>query len=147
MTRFFVIFTVFFAMYWSWFWVHAPERDKQFFIHGALKERVQKMLGEAILIQRPQAREIEFISLWTKVKSPREIHLFFTYRFIDDLMLTKELEAVGVVAEPQKEMEGENEMETTEADTEADIDTDMDIKNKAQTQAQTQSPSPSRNQS
>ena len=85
MTRFLVVLIVLFMMYGTWGWVHAPERDKEFFIHSEIKSKVQKMLGEAILAQRSQAREIEFISFWTKSLSPKEIHLFFTYRFIDDL--------------------------------------------------------------
>ena len=90
MTRFFIVLMLLFTMYWTWGWVHnSLDRDKELFIHSEIKSNVQKMLGEAILAQRPQAREIEFTSFWTKSLSPKEIHLFFTYRFIDNLISSK----------------------------------------------------------
>ena len=122
MARFLVVFMVFFVMYWTWGWVHAPERDQQLFIHSELKSKIQEMLGEAILAQRPQAREIEFISFWTESKSPKKIQLFFTYRFVDNLLVNRLAEdrlsedklAEDKLAEEPQIKTGEGETETIE---------------------------------
>ena len=115
MVRLAVVFLTLFAMYWTWQWVHAPERDRAFFIHGALKSKLQEMLGEAILAQRPQARDMEFLSFWTESRSPEEIHLFFTYRFVDDLtpQYQKEVQEQGQRFEIKRGQKGEGDGGTT----------------------------------
>ena len=125
MMRFLVVFLILFTMYWTWSWVHAPERDKTFFVHGALKSKIQEMLGEAILAQRPHARAIKFLSFWTDARSPSEVHLFFTYRFIDILADRESHTGQGPHSQDPQNLHSQDPQEAGESSMESSMEISM----------------------